>query len=499
MSAQTGGSSFQMSRIGRHTLVYGLGMLLTKGVSFIMLPVYTRYLTPADYGVMELIGMTLDIIAIVAGAKLALGVFRFYHKAETQPEKDAVVSTTLAALALSYGMVGLLAFLAAGPLSTLVFGTAEYTRLIRIAAATLALQSLIIVPFAYARVRDRSMLFVAANVAKLFIALSLNIILLVHLEMGVEAVFWANLVSTAVVGLALTVHMVREVGIGFSRGATRDLLRYGVPLIGTQCAAFLLTFGDRYFLQSAGGAAAVGLYSLAYQFGFLLAAIGYIPFETVWEPARFDIAKRPDRDAVLSRGFRYVNLVLLSVAVGLSLFVPDLLRVMATPEFHAAAALVPLILVAYVLQGWTQIQDIGILVRERTELHTVANWVAAGVAMLGYALLIPVWLGMGAALATVIAFGVRYALIYTLSQRLWPVRYEWAPVVRLAVLALVIGAAGIVGPGDDVWVSLAFRTLLFACYLGGIWHLGILSDDDRALVRSVVRSPRAALATLQQA
>ena len=66
-----------MSRVGRHTLIYGAGMMLSRAISFVMLPVYTRYLTPADYGVMELIGTTLDLIAIIAGARIAAGIFRF--------------------------------------------------------------------------------------------------------------------------------------------------------------------------------------------------------------------------------------------------------------------------------------------------------------------------------------------------------------------------------------------------------------------------------------
>ena len=486
-----------MSRVGRHTLVYGAGVLLSKAVSFIMLPVYTRYLTPADYGVMELIGMTLEVIAIVAGAKLALGIFRYYHKAETDSERNAVVSTALTGLGASYGIVGAISFVAADPLSTLIFGTTVHAPLIRLAAVTLALQSLMIVPLAYARVRGHAALFVAANFAKLVIGLGLNILFLVHLGMGVRGVFLANFIATLVVGVALGIYVIRSVGFHYSRVATRDLLRYGIPLIGTQFAAFALTFGDRYFLKAAADETAVGLYSLAYQFGFLLAAIGYIPFEAVWEPARFQIAKRPDRDALFDRGFRYMNIVLLTTAVGLTLFVPDLLRVMATPAFHPAATLVPIILVAYVLQGWTQIQDIGILVSERTGFHTLANWVAAIIALTGYALLVPRYLGFGAAVSTVVAFAVRYAIIYTVSQRLWPVRYTWRPVLTLAACAVVAGIAGVLVRIDSLILSLMVRLAIFVAYLAAVWLMDVLTESDRAFVRQVVRTPRAGLAALR--
>ena len=83
-------SPFQLSRIGKHTLIYSLGVVLSKAVSFFMLPIYTRFLTPADYGVMELIEMTLDIISIVAGAQIAIGIFRYYHKAQSEAEEGTL-------------------------------------------------------------------------------------------------------------------------------------------------------------------------------------------------------------------------------------------------------------------------------------------------------------------------------------------------------------------------------------------------------------------------
>src|SRR5436853_2534598 len=94
--------------IARHSLVYALGLLLSKVVSFVMLPIYTRYLTPGDYGVMELIGMTLDIIAMIAGAGMATGIFRYYHKAESEAERLSVVSTALQMLASSYLIVAVI-------------------------------------------------------------------------------------------------------------------------------------------------------------------------------------------------------------------------------------------------------------------------------------------------------------------------------------------------------------------------------------------------------
>ena len=189
-----------------------------------------------------------------------------------------------------------------------------------------------------------------------------------------------------------------------------------------------------YFLERTAGTADVGIYNLAYQFGFLLAVVGYLPFDQVWGPKRFEIATPDNRDDLLARGFIYANVLLLTTAIGIVLFVKPVLAVMSDPAFHGAAALVPLILIAYVFQSWAKAQDIGILVREKTEYLTLANWIAALTALAGYWFLVPRYHGWGAASATVVAFGLRYALTFAFSQRLWRVEYRWAPVLRLLAL-----------------------------------------------------------------
>jgi O-antigen/teichoic acid export membrane protein len=474
--------------LGKHTLVYALGMIVGRAMSFLMLPIYTRYLTPADYGVMALIELTLDFIAIVAGAQLALGVFRFYHKATTTREREEFVSTAFLLVAGMYCLVGLVTLLAAAPLSQLLFGSLENVLIIRVAAVNIALGALMIVPLSLARVRDRSILYVGAGLVKLFLSVVGALVFLVWLGLGVLGVFLATLIANAVVGGALTVWLYRTVGPRWSREAAAQLLRYGIPLVATQFATWVATFSDRYFLQAAGDEAVVGLYSLAYQFGFIMVIIGFSPLDQVWGPRRFRAAAEPDSDRALARGFLLVNVLLLSVAVAISLFVYDFLRILTTPAFFTASKVVPLILIAYVFQCWASVQDIGILVREKTEYITIANVGAAAVAVLGYLLLIPHFLAWGAAVATVLAFFTRWALTYVFSQRLHPVRYAWRPVLLLAAWAVVVSGVALLLPPLSLAASIGVRASLGALFLAGVWLLPILGDEDRRAARSAART-----------
>jgi len=486
-----------LGRIGRHTLIYGVGVVLGRAVSFIMLPVYTRYLTPADYGTLQLLIMVLEVMSIVAGSRLGAGIFYYVHKADTDGDRQAVLSTAAFVLTACYGTVALGTYLAAPHIAAIVFRSTTEAGLVRIAAGTLATESLLLVPFAYLQVRERSAFYVGVNAVKLVLQVGLNVLFLVGMGLGAAGVLWSSLITNTLVGTALTIYLFTRVGCRVSGRTVRDLVRFGLPFVATQVATFIMTFGDRYFLNKAGDAAVVGLYGLAYQFGFLLFALAWEPFNSIWEPARFAIARRADRDELYARVFVYFNVYLITLTVGIALFAHDFLNLVAGPAFRSAGSLVPVILVAYVLQAWYGIHWLGIQMRERTEYITFANGVGTVVALVGYVALIPRWLGLGAALATVAAFAVREWLTYRCSQRLWPIRYDWRPVVRLVGIASLACCGGILlAPSAALWQSLAWHATWLLAYGVGTWF-AVLSAQDRASIARAAGSPLTLMAGLR--
>jgi hypothetical protein len=87
-----------------------------------------------------------------------------------------------------------------------------------------------------------------------------------------------------------------------------------------------------------------------------------------------------------------------------------------------------------------------------------------------------------------VSFAVREGLVYALSQQLWPVRYRWAPVIRLLTIAVTVCVIGLLLPEQNIWISLTSRVLLLAGYVAGVWHARVLSADDRQAIRRFVRA-----------
>ncbi|MFX0142190.1 MAG: lipopolysaccharide biosynthesis protein, partial [Candidatus Hodarchaeota archaeon] len=69
----------ELKKLLRHSSVYSIGNLLSKAIGFFLIPLYTRYLTPADYGVLELLELTSSIISLFLGLRIGTAVIRFFY------------------------------------------------------------------------------------------------------------------------------------------------------------------------------------------------------------------------------------------------------------------------------------------------------------------------------------------------------------------------------------------------------------------------------------
>jgi O-antigen/teichoic acid export membrane protein len=295
--------------------------------------------------------------------------------------------------------------------------------------------------------------------------------------------------------------MMRETGARPSAAAARDLRRFGIPYQIATAGTFVLTFGDRVFLQAFHGLAAVGIYGLAYQFGFVLVNLTSAPFFRAWAPQRLQMASslpRATRDARYNQAFRYLNVLVIAAAVAISLYAWPLLAIMSAPAFRPAAVVVPVILAAFVVQIWTDVVSLGIEVSEQTRYASYATWMGVALILALYAILIPPLGGLGAALATIGGNLVRFGVSLRAAQRLWPVAWDWHQPVRIAVLGGFIVGASVVVPPPSWAGQLAIATVFMAVFAAAVW-VAVLSRRERAQILGLLRAPRTALSGMTSA
>jgi O-antigen/teichoic acid export membrane protein len=415
----------EITRVAKHTATYGVGVVLSKAVGFLMLPVYTHFLKPADYGTLEL----LDLIVFLAGNIAALGisraVFRFYAAYEDEHDRKEVVSTAMLFSAGMFALAAAAMILLAPTIAALVFGSRDYALFVRIVSLTLFFTAISDVPMAYWQAQERTTLFVVLGFLRSIVGATLIVTALVILRRGVLGVVWANLATSALFGLGTAVVVLVQVRPRLVKEKLKEMLSYGMPLVPWSLTMFVLTFSDRFFLRRFGGLADVGVYSLGYKLSMIVPLLVTGPFAQLWQWHQFELAKHEDGKNLFARIQLYVTLASVFVALGVSLFACDIVKVIAPSSYVSASRIVPLITLTYVIENIRSFATSGILVQKETRrLIRISIVVSSATLVLNY-FLISRFLAMGAAVATLLAYALALGLCYRAAQKVYAIRYDY--------------------------------------------------------------------------
>jgi len=480
-------------KIISHSKIYLAGNILQRCVSFVMLPIYTRFLTPADYGTLELLSMVLDFVGIILGLRIGQAIFRYYAEYENKKDRNEIISTALWLVAALNVLGILLIALAANPLATMVFGNTGQVRNLLLFSLTLLMQGFFEIPLSYIRAQQRPGLFVSFSIAKLILQLGLNILFIVYMKLHVEGVIYSAIISSFLMGSTLGFYALKNCGICFSIKKARQLVSFSLPLIATGIIAFYITFGDRYFLQLyGGGLTEVGVYSLGYKFGFLLMFLVVGPFASIWDSEKYNIAKEENAKEAFQNIFIIYSTVVILACMVISLYVKDLLHVMSGPEFWGAAKIVPVVLGGYLANALLQYVSFGILLHNKTIEMTYGTLIAAAVISIGYVFLIPRYGGMGAAWATLFAFVSRTCWVYWRARRLYNMELRWKSVGILIGLWGGVSVCSLYGPSNLV-ASLLFNSFLLVLVAAILLYLPILPDTLRKKAHTILKNPKSAV------
>lgn len=475
----------EKNRVVSHTSIYMFGDILRYSTSLVMLPIYTRYLTPADYGVVELLSMLIDFTAIIFGARVSQSVFRFYCSATSEDEKNNIIASAFLLGVVFNGIGAIAVYTLSAPLATAVFSDIEFKHYIELFSITLFLMPLMAIPLVHIRAQQKPWLFFTFSILKLVLQVGLNIYLVVYLEMHVEGVIYSAVISGAVMAILLTGYSLPRTGMRATIATCKKLFSFSLPLKFATVGSFYLAFGDRYILNMFSDLSQVGIYALGYKFGFIFTMLSWTPFEKMWDAEKYAIHKKPDAKLTYQKTFLYISSFLMLVGLCISLFTKDLLKIMSDPAFWGAHEIVPIIIVAYIFQAWTKYCDLGILLKNKTMQIAHAELIAVLVITVAYFTLIPAYGVYGAAWATVIGFFARFYWTLRKGNQHYDMELPWIKVSQTAILAMIIFVLSLSVP-DDLVLSILLRVILIVSFITIFFALPILSSDEKKEVKQLI-------------
>ena len=420
--------------------VYGAANFGIRALNFLLILLYSRYLRPADYGIVYLAEIVASFLAIFAGLSIDSALQRLYFQHnQTSAELHGYLGSTIRfGLAWMAVFLALVLILGRAIQSHLPVGTSvpfyPYIALATTTAIAIQGTQFRLAIYQVAR-RPRSYALFAFALA-LFTAVGC-IYEVVLRHSGALGMLRGKVVAAAIAFLAAAWTMRSILTARFRWAFVRESLSFGLPLVPHLVMASALVIADRFILAHFRGLAEVGIYSLAYTFGMIMFLVTQ-SLSQAWLPMFFDLASSVENRPLLGRICSSLGLLLAALACVGMLVSPLFINLCLDHRYRSAATVVPLVVMGYLFHGLFSLFDLSLLHARRTSSVFVVSLLAFAVNLALNFALIPRWGMYGAAWATTVAYAIEAFSAFVMAQHFF--RLPWRISEILAALA-ISGAA----------------------------------------------------------
>jgi O-antigen/teichoic acid export membrane protein len=432
-----------LKRLVRSLAAYQVADVVSKFIAILLLPVYTRYINPAGYGVVELLANGVIFISIVIRFGMIEAFLRYYYSDKSPERRDALARRAVVFLLVASTIAAVVLAAAATPLSRLVLSHRDPTTF-RVAVLGLWAFTNLELAYGLLRVDERVKAYAVASLINVGITIAASVVLVVGLGLGARGLLLGNYGASTLVLFGLWFSMRRRLlgGRGERLGERLPLLlRFGLPTVPAEASVYALSIVDRYYIYHDRSPAMAGLYSIAIK---LAGAVAFIvrAFQYAWPPLAYSVTDDAEASRLYGLVTTYYLLISGWVVAGLALLGRWVLRLLAAHQYFGGYRALPWVALGWALYGlWV----VFLVIAGRAKV-TTRNFPASLAGLAANVILLVVLvppLGIaGAGMALCGAYVVMLTVMHLLTRRAFGVAFEWR---RLALLTVVIGGIAVAG------------------------------------------------------
>ena len=477
--------------LARDTAIYGGTRVLLKSLTFLLVPLYAHYLSPSEFGVLEIVLATVALVDVVISANLDGVLSRFYFDRDETAWRRQVITLYLLISAVYPAVVigALVAF--SGPLSDRILGAAGSATLLVIALADLYLTNIVDLPLLLTRLRRKPFTFMAYALSRGVVQVILAVLFVAFLELGVRGILLASLCAVGVAFVVTFREWARDVTPRASLSVGREMVSFAWPGVIGGVSFYAINLLDRFFVKHYHGLADTGLYGAAFRYAQVV-LVAVMAFRMGWPQWHYSWLHSGRHPEMVARGANYYFFAVGFLAVLVSAWILPLFHLVMPERYWDATVAVPPLAIAAIATGAYSLFSVGLMVTKRMRILPLLV-LAAGILAIGLNLvLIPPFSYQGAAWAKSAAFAALALGVVAVGQRIYPVPWH---VGRILLAVGTAAALALASLALDAWVpfglSLPLRVAIVAAYPLVLLTLGFFPPADRAAARSRLGGLRA--------
>jgi O-antigen/teichoic acid export membrane protein len=462
----------KIQRLAGETVLYGLGSILPRFLSFLLVRLHTEVFSPEEYGVLTKVYAYVAVVNIVFIFGMETAYFRFANKPGAEEKKIFKLAQTVVitiSTLLSLGFI-----LLANPISE-TLSIPGRSDLVIWLVLIMFIDAVAAIPFARLRLQKKAMRFAVGKLLNIGILVGLNLYFLKYSSAyipDVSLVVLANLAANAfyLFFFAPTLLAWRPT---YDKTVSPTMYSYAYPVMLTGLAGMTNEMFSRIMLEewlpegfygAQSEEYALGIFGASYKLAVLM-NLAIQAFRYAAEPFFFSNAAEknsPHLFASVNHHFVIVCcILLLSVSINL-----DILKYfLGDPAFWEGLHIVPILLLAYLFLGIYYNFSVWFKVTDKTYYGTLITLAGVIITVVANYILIPLAGYEGSAVAALLCYAGMAAICYGLGQKFYPIPYNITKVILYIILttALVYGINWISIP--DQIVATAFHIAVICVYV----------------------------------
>jgi O-antigen/teichoic acid export membrane protein len=418
-----------LSKLLKHTLIYGIGNMASKGLAFLLIPLYTAYLNPSDYGILQICRIITTVLSIFILMGMSSSMFRVYYIVDDVASRRLIVNSTIVTFLIISVLILFPLFIFSSKISYILLGVENSNYIFLLLLATIFTEGFFSLQLAVLRAEEKSKIYSVFSIVRVVLYAVFSIIFVAVLKQKYIGAIQAGLITLFLITLAAIPFTIKGFKFQLSVKFMREILHIGIPLAIGGLGIWILNLSDRYMLKyliSPDSALyQVGLYSLGDKIAMIIKFLIVMPFMLAWGALMFAYSRETNAKEIYKYVLNYFCFVIGIVGLFVTVFGKDIIILMSqNASFYEAYKVIPLLSFSKVIAGIITVISVGVIITRKAKYVAITNFIAAVINILLNFILIPKYNILGAAIASFIAFLVNLTILYYFAQKIYHIPYE---------------------------------------------------------------------------
>ena len=471
-----------MSKLLKQSVLYAIGEIVPKLVSFFLLPIYTHYLSKTDYGIISYTNSFVMFLFVLCVLSLNSYVLRFYFEKEDETYRKRLLGNFYIIIAGINILLSLLAYFSLPIIIEKYHIQVPWNPYFKLAVIANFLEVFSVIPLVLYRVKQQAKWFTILSLSRTLLQMLLIFLLIVVFKWGILGHFYGRLFSLIPFFFIYWVIIARNATLNFNFTELKKGLAFSTPLLPGALAYLALSLSDRIILERFVSMAQIGIYSLAYTLALTLNIVIQGFYKAV-EPEIFQHYGKDSFNTFIKKTQNTFFLVVYMGAMFITLFSQEVFKIMASKEFYEGYLLVPILMIGVIMTGQNVIFG-GIIIAEKKSKILGGATIIGAIVSVTFNLSLMRYGGVYiAAISSAVSFALMNFILYS------KMNYEEKNLKSslLALLFFIVITFGLFYGMNIVssWWSIVIKILLLSLYF--ILLLKVFNIPIRNLVTIIRR------------